>query len=141
MSRNRKISSTKKMADLWEEYKEFCDNQTVMAHDFSQKMSEYVSAELKKRITYTIEGFCVFIGLSRSAFYDTYEKDEKYSDMVTRMREECEVDARKKFETGELPPQLAGLWMSRHGYTTKTDTNIDATDTKLNISIDYGGDG
>jgi hypothetical protein len=141
MGRNRKISSTKKMADLWEKYKEFCDNQMVMSHDFSQKQSEYVSAELKKRITYTIEGFCVFIGLTRSAFYDTYEKDEKYSDMVTRMREECEVDARKKFETGELPPQLAGLWMSRHGYTTKTDTSLDTTDMGLNISIDYGGDG
>lgn len=141
MGRNRKISSTKKMADLWEEYKEFCDNQMVMSHDFSQKESKYVSAELKKRITYTIEGFCVFIGLTRSAFYDTYEKDEKYSDMVTRMREECEVDARKKFETGELPPQLAGLWMSRHGYTTKTDTSLDTTDMGLNISIDYGGDG
>lgn len=141
MGRNRRISSTKKMADLWEEYKEFCDNQMVMSHDFSQKESKYVSAELKKRITYTIEGFCVFIGLTRSAFYDTYEKDEKYSDMVTRMREECEVDARKKFETGELPPQLAGLWMSRHGYTTKTDTSLDTTDMCLNISIDYGGDG
>ena len=141
MGRNRKISSTKKMADLWEEYKEFCDNQMVMSHDFSQKESKYVSAELKKRITYTIEGFCVFIGLSRSAFYEHYADDEKYADMVTRMREECEVDARKKFETGELPPQLAGLWMSRHGYTTKTDTSLDTTDMGLNISIDYGGDG
>lgn len=33
------------------------------------------------------------------------------------MREECEVDARQKFETGVIPVKLAGLWMSKFGYT------------------------
>ena len=23
-----------------------------------------------------------------------------------------------------IPPQLAGLWMSKYGYTTRTDTNL-----------------
>lgn len=40
------------------------------------------------------------------------------------MKEECEVDARKKFELSIIPSQLAGLWMSKYGYTTKTDTNV-----------------
>lgn len=122
--RPRKIKSVKAMETAWEDYKEFCNNQMVLTHDFSSKNSQFVSKALKKRITYTIEGFCVYIGLARSVFYSTYADDPRFADTVTRIREECEVDARAKFETGELPSQLAGLWMSRHGYTTKTDSNI-----------------
>lgn len=121
MGRPRKISSPKRMAELWEQFKQECDNQTVVTHSFSAKNSEFVSADLKKSITYTIEGFCVFIGLSRKNFYETYANDPAYRDTVTRMREECEVDARKKFETGQIPTQLSGLWMSRHGYSTRVE--------------------
>ena len=108
----------------WEEYKADCDSQTVLTHDFSSKNSEFVSKELKRSVTYTIEGFCVYTGISRSAFYERYADNEKFADIVTRMREECEVDARKKFELQVIPSQLAGLWMSKYGYTTKQDTNL-----------------
>ena len=124
MGRPRKIKSVKEMEELWEKYKEQCNNRLVMTHDFSSKNSEFVSAELKKSVTYTVEGFCRFLGIVRSTFYDTYENDPKFSDTVTRIREECEIDAREKFELGIIPPQLAGLWMSNYGYTTKTDSNV-----------------
>jgi hypothetical protein len=139
MGRPRKIKSVKALEDAWEEYKEFCDSQWVLSHEFSAKNSEFVSAKLKRSITYTIEGFCVFIGLARSTFYQIYGEDEKFSDMVTRMREECEIDARKKFETGQVPSQLAGLWMSHYGYTTKTDNKLDA-DVGVTIIDDLGED-
>ena len=122
MGRPRKIKSVKALEEAWEEFKDYCDNQIVLTHEFSQKNSEFVSAELKRKITYTIEGFCVYIGLARSAFYQIYGEDEKYSDIVTRMKDECEIDARCKFETGQIPSQLAGLWMSKYGYTTKTES-------------------
>jgi hypothetical protein len=54
------------------------------------------------------------------------------------MKEECEVDARKKFELGAVPSQLAGLWLSKYGYTTKNDMNLDG-DMALRVTIDYGG--
>lgn len=123
MGRPRKIGSVKQMTELWEMYKADCDNQLVLTHDFSSKNSEFVSKELKRSVTYTIEGFCVFIGISRASFYEYYANNDKFVDIVTRMREECEVDARKKFETGQIPTQLSGLWMSRHGYSTKTDVS------------------
>ena len=66
----------------------------------------------------------------RKAFYEYYAENEKFVDIVTRMREECEVDARTKFELSILPPQLAGLWMSKYGYTTKVEE-----DTKLNSEV------
>lgn len=124
MGRPRKFNSVKALEEAWERYKVYCDSQMVLTHDFSAKNSEFVSKELKRSITYTIEGFCVFTGIPRSIFYQTYGEDGKFSDIVTRMREECEVDARKKFELQVIPSQLAGLWMSKYGYTTRQDTNI-----------------
>lgn len=140
MGRSKKITSSKKLQELWEEYKDECDNQMVLTHDFSSKNSEFVSKELKRSATYTIEGFCVFASISRQAFYKNYASNNKYVDMVTRMREECEVDARKKFEIQAIPSQLAGLWMSRYGYSVKQDTDISASlseeKTKLDNIID-----
>lgn len=46
--------------------------------------------------------------------------------MVTRIREECEMDARGKFETGQIPSQLSGLWMSRYGYGVNNNVKVDA---------------
>lgn len=119
----RKITSPKRMEELWEEYKHDCNNQDVVTHDFSSKNSEFVTATLKRSITYTIEGFCVYVKLSRQCFYENYAKNDRFADIVTRMKDECEIDARKKFELQIIPSQLAGLWMSKHGYTTKTEEN------------------
>ncbi len=136
MGRSRKFSSVKALEDKWEEYKKYCDNQMVLTHDFSSKNSEFISKELRRSVTYTIEGFCVFAGISRAAFYERYGNNEKFADIVTRMKEECEVDARKKFELSIIPPQLAGLWMSKYGYTTKTDTNISGDLTVEQTKLD-----
>ncbi len=127
MGRPRKFKTVKQLEEIWEEYKNYCDNQLVLTHDFSSKNSEFVSKELQRSITYTIEGFCVYAGISRAAFYERYAENEKFADIVTRMREECEVDARRKFELQMLPPQLAGLWMSKYGYTTKVEQKTDVS--------------
>ncbi len=124
MGRARKFRSVKALEEAWEAFKLDCDNQIVLTHDFSSKNSEFVSKDLKRSVTYTIEGFCVFAGISRTSFYENYANDEHYADTVTRMREECEVDARKKFELQIIPSQLAGLWMSNYGYSMKNDSNI-----------------
>lgn len=127
MGRPRRFNSVKALEEAWKGYKADCDNREVLTHDFSAKNSEFVSAKLKKSVTYTIEGFCVFAGISRAAFYERYAADEKFADIVTRMREECEIDAREKFELSIIPSQLAGLWMSKYGYTTRQDTSINGT--------------
>ena len=123
MPRPRKFKSEKALSSAWEEYKSWCDNQKVLTHDFSAKNSEFVSAELTRSVSYTIEGFCVWAGISRAAFYERYVADARYADITTRMREECEVDARMKFELGVIDTKLAPLWMSKHGYSTKVETN------------------
>ena len=122
--RPRQFKTPGELKAAWDWYKADCDNQLVLTHDFSAKNSEFVSKELRRSITYTIEGFCDYIDISRQAFYETYSNDEEFVDIVTRIRESCEVDARKKFELGVIPSQLAGLWMSKHGYSTKTDNTV-----------------
>ncbi|MCL2815359.1 MAG: DNA-packaging protein [Oscillospiraceae bacterium] len=129
----RIIKSIEHMKKLWEEYKDDCNNQIVLTHDFSAKNSEFVSKELRRSVTYTIEGFCVFVGLSRSKFYENYANSKKYGDTVTRMKEECEIDARKKFELQIIPSQLAGLWMSNHGYSTKAENDESTIELVSNV--------
>lgn len=127
MARPRRFKTAKELESKWEEYKNYCNNRKVLTHDFSSKNSEFVSAELKRSVTYTIEGFCVYAGISRQSFYDNYLDSDRFTDIVTRMREECEIDAREKFELGTIPTQLAGLWMSKYGYSTKQDANVETT--------------
>ncbi len=128
MARPRKIKSPKELEKKWEEFKEYCDNKTAICHEFSSSKGTFVSVELKKPITYTIEGFCVYIGVSRSTFYEIYGEDKKFSDIVTYMKDECEIDARRKFEQGTIPTQLSGLWMSKYGYTNKQEVSRFADD-------------
>lgn len=123
----RKIESPEQMEQLWEKYKEYCDNYQVTQTEFSGKESRFVEGTVKKPITYTIEGFCVYIGLARSKFYETYADSEEYRDIVTRMRGESEADVRQKFETGTIPTQLSALWMSKFGYATKQQTDVNAS--------------
>lgn len=130
MGRPRKIESPEEMERLWEEYKKYCDNREVTVNDFSGKECKHISGKVKKYTTYTLEGFCVYIGLARSKFYDTYAEDESYRDLVTRIREESEQDVRDKFELGVIPSQLSGLWMSRYeGYSTKQQLDVNANIT------------
>lgn len=131
----RKISSPEQMEQLWENYKEYCDNYQVTQTEFSGKESRFVEGTVKKPITYTIEGFCVYIGLARSKFYETYAESEEYRDIVTRMRDESEADVRKKFETGTIPTQLSALWMSKFGYATKQQTDINASMSQADRSL------
>lgn len=127
MGRPRKISSPEEMERMWEEYKEYCDNREVRVNDFSGKECKHVTGTVKKATTYTIEGFCVYIGIARSKFYETYAESEEYRDLVSRMREESEQDVRNKFELGMIPTQLSGLWMSRYdGYSTKQQVDVNA---------------
>ena len=131
----RKIESPEQMEQLWEKYKEYCDNYQVTQTEFSGKESRFVAGTVKRPITYTIEGFCVYIGLARSKFYETYAESEEYRDIVTRMRDESEADVRKKFETGTIPTQLSALWMSKFGYATKQQTDINASMSQADRSL------
>lgn len=119
---SKKINSPKAMREAWEAFKAYCDSKTVIRTEFSQKTSEFVTAVIPSPITYTIKGFCSFVGMTETNFYLTYDKNEKFKSVIACMKEECEIDAREKFENGTINSRLAGLWMSNYGYTTKAES-------------------
>lgn len=136
MGRPRKIESPEQMEQLWEEYKVYCDNRDVRVTQFSSKLGEFITDTVKKSITYTLEGFCVYIGMARCRFYDTYDNNEDYRDVIARIREESEQDVRGKFEAGIIPSQLSGLWMSRYeGYNTRQQVDVNATVTEADKAL------
>lgn len=112
----------KSMAEAWEKYKVYCDSQTAIRTEFSQKTSEFVTAVIPAPITYTVKGFCIHNGMTEQNFYATYNKNERFESVIARMKEECEIDARRKFENNTINSRLAGLWMSNYGYTTKAES-------------------
>jgi hypothetical protein len=123
--RPRKIATPEILWEKWTEYKALCDNRVVEVTDFSGRNSQHVTTPVKKNVTYTILGFCTkYVGITRDSFYEYYGKNPRFADTVARMRAECEVDAREKFELGVIPTQLAALWMSNYGYSTKLENNV-----------------
>ncbi len=139
VARVRKFANEKALEKAWEEYKAHCDRKTVVTTAFSQKSGEFVTATIPKPVTYTIKGFCSYCGMSERAFYLLYDKEDKLQSVIVRMKEECEIDAREKFENGTIDSRLAGLWMSNYGYSTKTDATVEA-DVGVTIIDDLGED-
>lgn len=125
------------MERRWEEYKKQCDERMIHVTEFSSSQAKFVPGDVIRSVTYTIIGFCRFLGINKSNFYQTYGNDPRYGDVVSRIKDDCEIDVREKFELGILNPKLAPLWMSKFGYSTKADQSLNA-DTKLSISVDYG---
>lgn len=119
MSKTKLFKNVRQLERAWQKYKLDCDAQANSSDDCDSK-----SKQSKHAITYTIQGFCVFSGISSSTFNNYYANDDRFADMVLRMKEECESDTRKKLELGVIPASLAALWMSRYGYSTKTGTNF-----------------
>ena len=120
----QRFFKAEELEEAWEEFKNFCDNNHETVHEFSQRNGEFISSDLRKKITYTVLGFCNYLKLSRTTFYEYYRDNPEFKDVIERIQDECEIDARRKFETGVIPHQIAPLWMSNYGYSTKTDTNI-----------------
>lgn len=139
MGQKRIFSAEKAMWEKWEEFKKYCDSKTVTRTEFSQRTSEFITAVIPAPVTYTIKGFCVYIGMTEQNFYATYNKNPAFESVIGRMKDECEADAREKFENNTLNSRLAGLWMSNYGYSTNVTADVD-TDMDLKVSVDYGDD-
>ena len=122
--RPRRFNSPEEMLGLWEEFKKICDAKTVVRTEFSQKTGKFVTDVVPSPVSYTVLGFCNYVDLERTAFYETYTNDPKYCNITARIERECEEDVRNKFENKTIPSQLSALWMSKYGYSVKNDQNI-----------------
>lgn len=128
MGRVGRIKTAAQLLRLWEEYKKVCDSKTVTVYDLNRETMKYRKNKIVRPVTYTIKGFAVFCGMTEQNFHASYGKNPKFESVIARVREECEIDAREKFEMGLIPAKLAGLWMSNYGYSTKEVSNITGAD-------------
>ena len=126
----RRFKTPADLLKTWKDYKEDCDHRTVTRTEFSSKLGKFCSAEVPASVTYTIEGFCIYAGLARSAFYSHYVDVKKYAEAVELIRTECEIDARSKLEMNIIATSLAGLWMGKYGYTTKQEVSDNTAKAK-----------
>lgn len=128
--RPRRWKTPAALAADWEDYKKYCDTKMVLKTQFHSREGVFVTDAVPAAVTYEINGFCVWAKITKQSFYDTYQNDPKFSDLVKRMQEECEADVRYKLEQGIIPASLAGLWMGRHGYSLKQEEKVSITSTK-----------
>lgn len=126
--RPRTFKSPDELAESWEEYKKWADGQTVKrvtkrTVKSGSNPAETITIKENKSapVTYTKTAFCIFCGIGTRAFAQTYESDPEFSRIVEMIEDEIEQDARRKFEQGVISSKLAGLWMSKHGYSLKSD--------------------
>ena len=110
----RKIKSPDDMLKAWEDYKKKCDSHTTVNTEFSAKESRFVTQKVNRPLTYTLDGFYIDLGITKQTFHLTYADDEKYSDVVSHIREECRFNQRQRFEDGTLDTRLAGLWLGKY---------------------------
>lgn len=123
--RPRVIGSPEEMQALWDAYKDKCDSHMAYRSHYNKDTGRVDNVLVCAPRTYTIKGFCIFVGITESSFERTYRSDELYSDILELMDMETEIDARGKFEDGSINAKLAGLWMGRHkGYSLKQETEV-----------------
>lgn len=115
----------------WEKYKAKCDGNikkrqvtTTTTDADGKKVKETTVSNVLAPLTYTIDGFCLFLPLSRRLWAD-YREDEDYRDICERIEDECKDNARARFEDGTLNTKLAGIWLGRYPeYRTQQETKI-----------------
>lgn len=120
----RRFSSPEEMLEEYNRFKQKCASHTVKRTTFSQSLAKHITEEIPSPVTCSINGFCVFARINKNNFYDTYSHDPAYADVISYITQDCEADAREKFEDGAIPAQLAPLWMGAYGYSTKQEQNI-----------------
>ena len=126
MAQRKKFRTPTELERAWENYKAHCDGHMVVQRMVEDGRERRI--EMSRPLTYTIEGFCAYVRISRQGFHKTYSGNAQYAAVYERIKDECEVDARQKFETGQIPSKLAGLWMARYGYTAKPQSAENESD-------------
>lgn len=114
------------MAECFEEYlqSDMCLGHTKKQTIIDKDTYEVAVVGVPAPRSPTIKGFCLYAGLTPSAWYVDYADNPKYASTVERITAYCETEVRGMFEDGEIPQNLAALWMGRYGYSTKQEQDI-----------------
>lgn len=115
--------------DMIEQYQEYkysdkCLNHTKTRTIIDKDTISAVEIEVKSPRSPTIKGFCSYVGITTAAWYSNYADNPAFSQAVALITADCESETRGLFEDGQIPANLAALWMGGYGYSTKQEQDI-----------------
>lgn len=122
----RKWMDAEDMADDFGEYLESdqCRNHKKKRTIIDKDTLSPVEIEIQSPRSPTIKGFCLYSGISVQAWYQNYADNPVFAPTVAQITAACEAETRGLFEDGQIPSNLAALWMGGYGYSTKQEQDI-----------------
>lgn len=127
---SQKKFTPEELKERWISYKAQCDSrkktvvttESVIGEDGER--SQTIKREVSAPCSYTVDGFCLFLPLSRRLWTE-YKKDEDYKDTCLMIDDECKQRARELFEDGTINSRLAGIWMGKYPeYSSRQETTV-----------------
>ena len=115
--------------DMAERFTEYLESDMCLGHTKSKAVIDQetmvcTTVDVPAPRSPTIKSFCLFCGTSSATWYQHYADNPEFADVVRRITEYCETEARGMFEDGSISPSLAALWMGGYGYSTKQEQDI-----------------
>ena len=115
--------------DMAEDYEEYINSDKCRNHKKTRTIIDKdtlqaVEIEVASPRSPTIKGFCLWSGISVQAWYNNYTDNPIFAPTVAQITADCEYETRGLFEDGQIPSNLAALWMGGYGYSTKQEQDI-----------------
>ncbi len=114
--------------DMAEDFAEYLASDRCLGHKKAKTIIDeryqVISVDVPAPRSPTIKGFCLYVGLTPTAWYTDYADHPDFAQTVERITSACESEVRGMFEDGAIPANLAALWMGGYGYSTKQEQDI-----------------
>lgn len=124
-----------------DEYLELNQDEDIQQLKQSGKISDAWDYKKKVRLP-TIEGFAMFIGVSKKSLYEWEKKDREFSHALDKIRTEQHNRLLNNGLSGDYNSTIAKLILSsNHGYKEKTDVTTNDKDLPAPIlgNLNLGG--
>jgi hypothetical protein len=111
---------------------------TIYSEEILEKAREYLEVLPEDEVIHSVEGLSDFLGVHRDTIYDWCSQDDKeeFSYIVNRMMMRQGKNLINGSLTRKLEPRTSGMMLGKHGYTTKTETDITTGGDKI-LGINY----
>ena len=106
---------------------------SIYSEEILNKANQYFESLPIDEVVHSIEGLADYLEIHRDTIYDWCSQESKkdFSDIVNRILMRQGKTLINKTLKKEFEPRTSGMMLGKHGYTTKTETDINNPDGKL----------
>ncbi len=107
---------------------------TIYSEEILNKAKQYFEVLPVDEVVHSIEGLADYLEIHRDTIYDWISQESKkdFSDIVNRILMRQGKTLINKTLKKEFEPRTSGMMLGKHGYTTKTETDITTGGEKIN---------